>query len=178
MATHSSILAQEIPCVKEPGGLQSMGSQKSQTWLSDWTTTFHIRNMPPFFIHSSGYFIISSFGTFGNKIGVCVLVAQSCLTLCNPTDSSPPGSPVPGILQARTLEWVTISFSKRNYRKKESEVTELSPTLCDPMDFSLPGSSIMDSSRQEYWSGSSFPSPKLVWIFFFLKKMQFSRAVQ
>ena len=37
---------------------------------------------------------------------------QSCPTLCNPTDSSPPGSPVPGILQARTLEWVAISFSK------------------------------------------------------------------
>ena len=36
---------------------------------------------------------------------------QSCLTLCNPTDGSPPGSPVPGILQARALEWVAISFS-------------------------------------------------------------------
>ena len=36
---------------------------------------------------------------------------QSCPTLCNPTDSSPPGSPVPGILQARTLEWVATSFS-------------------------------------------------------------------
>ena len=36
---------------------------------------------------------------------------QSCLTLCDPTDSSPPGSPVPGILQARTLEWVAMSFS-------------------------------------------------------------------
>ena len=38
---------------------------------------------------------------------------QSCPTLCNPTDGSPPGSPVPGILQARTLEWVAISFSNR-----------------------------------------------------------------
>ena len=36
---------------------------------------------------------------------------QSCSTLCNPIDGSPPGSPVPGILQARTLEWVAISFS-------------------------------------------------------------------
>ena len=36
---------------------------------------------------------------------------QSCLTLCDPTDGSPPGSPVPGILQARTLEWVAISLS-------------------------------------------------------------------
>jgi len=37
---------------------------------------------------------------------------QSCPTLCNPTDGSPPGSPIPGILQARTLEWVAISFSE------------------------------------------------------------------
>ena len=37
---------------------------------------------------------------------------QTCLTLCDPMDSSPPGSPVPGILQARTLEWVAISFPK------------------------------------------------------------------
>ena len=36
---------------------------------------------------------------------------QSCLTLCYPIDSSPPGSPIPGILQTRTLEWVAISFS-------------------------------------------------------------------
>ena len=39
---------------------------------------------------------------------------QSCPTLCDPTDGSPPGSPVPGILQARTLEWVAISFSNKN----------------------------------------------------------------
>ena len=42
---------------------------------------------------------------------------QSCPTLCNPIDSSPPGSPVPGILQARTLEWVAISFSKHESEK-------------------------------------------------------------
>ena len=41
----------------------------------------------------------------------CCSVAQSCPTLCDPIDGSPPGSPVPGILQARTLEWVAISFS-------------------------------------------------------------------
>ena len=42
---------------------------------------------------------------------VCVLVTQSCLTLCDPVDCSPPGSSVHGILQARVLEWVAISFS-------------------------------------------------------------------
>ena len=71
-----------------------------------------------------------------------MLVVQSYLTLCNPIDGSPPGPSVHGILQARTLEWVAISFSKRNNRKKESEVTQSCPTLCDPTDCSLPGSCI------------------------------------
>ena len=44
--------------------------------------------------------------------GAAAKLLQSCPTLCNPRDGSPPGSPVPGILQARTLEWVAISFSQ------------------------------------------------------------------
>ena len=46
------------------------------------------------------------------KARMCVLVAQSCLTLCDPMDCSPPGSSVHGILQARILEWVAIPFSR------------------------------------------------------------------
>ena len=46
-----------------------------------------------------------------NAAAAAAKLRQSCPTLCNPIDSSPPGSPVPGILQARTLEWVAISFS-------------------------------------------------------------------
>ena len=45
-----------------------------------------------------------------SRTGVTVLVAQSCPTLCDPTDCSPPGSSVPGVLQARILEWVAVSF--------------------------------------------------------------------
>ena len=69
---------------------------------------------------------------------------QSCLTLCDPIDGSPPGSPVPEILQARTLEWVAISFSNawKWKVKSESEVAQSCPTLSDPMDCSLPGSSV------------------------------------
>ena len=63
---------------------------------------------------------------------------QSCPTLCDPIDGLPPVSSVSGILQARTLEWVAISFSNV---KSESEVTQSCPTLSDPMDCSLPGSS-------------------------------------
>ena len=67
---------------------------------------------------------------------------QSCPTLCNPIDGSPPGSPIPGILQARTLEWVAISFSNAWKWKVRSEVPQSCPTLSNPMDCSPPGSSI------------------------------------
>ena len=68
---------------------------------------------------------------------------QSCPTLRNPIDSSPPGSAISGILQARTPEWVAISFSTIISKvKSESEVVQSCPTLHDPMDRSLPGSSI------------------------------------
>ena len=64
---------------------------------------------------------------------------QSCPTLCNPTDGSPPGSSVPGILQARILEWVVISFSNACMHAK---LLQSCPTLCDPMDSNPPGSSV------------------------------------
>ena len=66
---------------------------------------------------------------------------QSCPTLCDPIDGSPPGFPVPGILQARTLEWAAISSSNAWKVKSESEVAQSCPTLHDPMDCSSPGSS-------------------------------------
>ena len=64
---------------------------------------------------------------------------QSCLTLCNPIDGSPPGSSVPGILQARILEWVAISFSNASMHTK---LLQSCPTLCNPMDSSPPDSSV------------------------------------
>ena len=59
---------------------------------------------------------------------------QSCTTLCDLGDGSPPGSAVPGILQARTLEWVAISFSNAWKVKNESEIAQSCPTLRDPID--------------------------------------------
>ena len=79
-----------------------------------------------------------------NKLKVAAAAAaslQSCPTLCDPIDSSPPGSPVSGILQARTLEWVAFS-SPMQERKSESEVAQSCLTLSDPMDCSPPGSSM------------------------------------
>ena len=64
---------------------------------------------------------------------------QSCLTLCILIDGSPPGASDPGILQARILEWVAISFSNVCTHAKSLQSC---PTLCDPIDGSPPGSSI------------------------------------
>ena len=63
---------------------------------------------------------------------------QLCLTLCNPIDSSPPGSSVPGILQARILEWVAFSFSIACMHAKS---LQWCPILFNPTDSSPPGSS-------------------------------------
>ena len=87
MAIYSSILAWKIPWMEEPGRLQSMWSQRVG---HDFTFTF----------------ILSAAAT-----AAAAKSLQSCPTLCNPINGSPAGSPVPGILQARTLEWVAISFS-------------------------------------------------------------------
>ena len=80
---------------------------------------------------------------------------QSCPTLCDSIDGSPPGSPIPGILQARTLEWVAISSPMHG---SESEVAQSCPTLLDPMDCSLPGSSIhgICQARVLEWGAIAF----------------------
>ena len=93
---------------------------------------------------------------------------QSCPTLCDPRDGSPSGSPVPGILQARTLEWVAISFS--NASKWKVKVKSLSRVrlLATSWTAAYQAPPSMGCSRQEYWSGVPLPSPNVTWgIFFF-----------
>ena len=88
-----------------------------------------------------------------------MLVAQSCLTLCDPVGCSSPGSSVHGILQARTLEWVAISFS--NVWKWKGKVKSLSrvwPSVI-PWTAAFQAPLSMGFSRQEYWSGVPLPSP-------------------
>ena len=103
MATHSSILAWRIPWKEEPGGLQSAGSQRVRHDLTDLA---HIQR----------------------AIGRLLLLlrCESCLTLCNSMDCSPPGSSVHGILQARILEWVAFPFSRGSsqprYRTQASPI--------------------------------------------------------
>ena len=86
---------------------------------------------------------------------------QSCPTLCDPIDGSPPGSPVPGILQARILEWVAISFSnawKWKVKVKPFSCVQLSAT---PWNAAYQAPLSMGFSSQECWSGLPLPSPNI-----------------
>ena len=84
---------------------------------------------------------------------------QSCPTLCNPIDSCPAGSPVPGILQARTLEWVAISsFNARKWKVKVKSLSRVR-LLATPWTAAHQAPPPMGFSRQEYWSGLPLPSP-------------------
>ena len=102
---------------------------------------------------------------------------QSCPTLCDPRDGSPPGSPIPGILQARTLEWVAISSS--NAWKWKVKVKPISHVQvpATPWTAAHQAPPSMGLSRQEYWSGvyvwddtkDSFqhlPTLFKIWLFF------------
>ena len=133
MATHCSILAWKISWTEEPDGLQSMGSQKVR---HNWVTNTNTAAAAP-----------------------AAKSLQSCPTLCDPRDGSSPGSPVPGILQARTLEWVAISFS--NAWKWNGKVKWFSCVwlLATPRTAAYQAPPSMGFSRQEYWNGVPLSSP-------------------
>ena len=83
---------------------------------------------------------------------------QSCPTLWDPIDSSPPGSPIPGILQARTLEWAAISFSNAwKWKVKVKSLSRVRPSGT-PWTAAFQAPPSMGFSRQEYWSGVPLPS--------------------
>ena len=131
-ATHSSILVWKIPWTEEPEGLQSIGSQRVRHDLVTEQTCNTVRTRRP------------------------AKSLQSCPTLCDPIDGNPPGSPTPGIVQARTLEWVAISFS--NAWKWKVKVKLLSRVWLLATPWTPPS---MGFSRQEYWSGVPLPSQNL-----------------
>ena len=110
-------------------------------WVKTLKASFFSNHLKPFII---------------GHVAAAAKLLQSCLTLCDPTDGSPAGSPVPGILQARSLEWVAISFSNAWIHAKSLQSC---PTLCNPMDRGHQAPLSIGLSRQEYWSGLSFPSP-------------------
>ena len=84
---------------------------------------------------------------------------QFCLTLCNPTDGSPPGSSDPAVLQARTLEWVAISFTNEWKWKVKVESLSCVQLLATTWTVAYQAPLSMGFSRQEYWSGVPMPPP-------------------
>ena len=106
-----------------------------------------------------------SFSRVQNKLILTAKSLQSCPTLCNPRDGSPPGSPVPGILQARTLEQVAISFSNAwKWKVKVKSLSCVWPSS-DPMDCSPPGSSVhgIFQARVLEWGATEWIQKRKSW---------------
>ena len=116
-------------------------------------------NCPPISTSSTKWYFFSNWWTYTTAAAAKSL--QSCPTLCDPIDGSPPGSSVPGILQARILEWAAISFS--NAWKWKVKVTSLSRVrlFTTPWTAAHQAPPPMGVSRQEDWSGVPSPSPEL-----------------
>ena len=100
---------------------------------------------------------------------------QSCPTLCDSIDSSPPGFPVPGILQARTLEWVAISFSSAWKWKVKVKLLSHVWLLATPWTAAHQAPPSMGFSRQEYWSRVPLPSPGRLNYHIIKRKFYFSK---
>ena len=108
-----------------------------------------------------------------NTAAAAAKLLQSCPTLCDPIDGSPSGSPIPGILQARTLEWVAISFSNAwKWKVKVKSLSRVRLLVTPWTDCSLPGSSVhgIFQARVLEWGAIAFSGTKyyilvIRWIF-------------
>ena len=156
MAPHSSAFAWKIPWTEEPGGLPSMGLHRVGHNWSDLAAA------------AAGTYLLFKSNSLRCSFIFCRLSSiyaaaaakslQSCPTLCNPIDGSPPGFPVPGILQARTLEWVAIFFSNAWKWKVKGKSLSGVRLLATPWTAAYQAPLSMGFSRQEYWSGVPLPS--------------------
>ena len=138
---HGILQARILECVANP-------FSRGSSWPSDQTWVSHI---------AGRFFTIWA---TRKACGAAAKSRQSCLTLCDSKDWSPPGSSVPGILQARTLEWVAISFA--NAWKWKVKVKLLSHVwlLATPWTVAYQAPPSMGFPRQKYWSGVQLLSPR------------------
>ena len=119
--------------------------QKQQQWLNNYQTSY---------VNKGSLLTIHSAAAAAKSL-------QSCLTLCDPIDGSPPGSHISGILQARTLEWVVISFSNAWKWKVKGKSLSRVGLLVTSWTTAYQAPPSMGFSRQEYWSGVPSPSPTI-----------------
>ena len=115
----------------------------SSPWPQPWLTPSPSQQSSFCYLSSPGYLAAAA----------AAKLLQSCPTLCDPTDGSPPSSSVPGILQARTLEWVTISFSSAGKWKVKVKTLSRFRLFETPWTAASQAPPSMGFSRQEYWSG-------------------------
>ena len=133
-----------------------------RTFVYTLPHTHHRVEMLPTFSSHLISTIISSLWTIISSLLLLLLLSkslQSCPTLCDPKDGSPPDSPVPGILQARTLEWVAISSSNAGKWKVKVKSLSHDQLLVTPWTAAYQAPPSMGFSRQEYLSGLPLPSP-------------------
>ena len=125
------------------------------TYPGVWVFTIYVYMFPPL-LPVSLWFLLYIFAAAAKSL-------QSCPTLCNPIDVSLPGSSIPGILQARTLEWVAISFSNAWKWKVKMKSPSRVQLFVTPWTTAYQAPPSIGFSRQEYWSRS--PLPSLLYIF-------------
>ena len=136
----------------------------SQIVLS-WFLKEELGHMAQHFMTDSSFFF-SSFHNYLTCVYLMLCYAkslQSCPTLCDPIDSSPSGSPILGTLQAKTLEWVAISFSSAWKWKVKVKSLSRVRLLVTPWTSAYQAPLSMGFSRQEYWSGVPLPSLVYTW---------------
>ena len=145
----------ELMIDREAGCAAIHGVAKSQTRLSDWTELkYSLQNWEKIIAtENEQKKLISKIWKLLMHLNTAAKSLQLCPNLCDPIDGSPPGSPLLGILQARTLEWIAISFS--NAWKWKVKVKSLSRVrlLATPWAAAHQTPPSLGFSRQEYWSG-------------------------
>ena len=141
-------------------------SHKGSPRILEWVAYPLLVDLPEPGIEVGVFYIAGGFfanwaiseGPFLPAAAAAAKLLQSCPTLCDPIYGSPPGSPVPGILQARTLEWVAISFSNAWKWKVKAKSFSRVRLLAAPWTAVYQAPLLMGFSRQEYWSESPVPS--------------------
>ena len=131
--------------------------------LESYSNTRSVYSLPtPYFLDDYSFILILEHFLLSSVLQFCNAAAakslQSCLTLCDPIDGSLPGSPVPGIFQARTLEWVAISFSNAWKWKVKVKLLSHVRLLATPWTAAFQAPPSMGFARQEHWSGVPLPS--------------------
>ena len=131
------------------------------SWLAKYTWSLYSSNFRAYWQSNAlGEHQFGSISVWAAAAATSAKSLQSCPTLCDPTDGSPPGSALPGILQARTLEWVAISFSNAWNRKVKVKSLSGVSLFATPWTAAYQAPPSVVFSRQEYWSGLPLPSPR------------------